>query len=144
MIHVRGKVCPIQIAPRERISGRKGVESPEFCSLHAKDGMVDVCNKRCSHTGCTKQTKAEFCARHASEGVIDAKRKKPKVYHMSVISGSVKQELRAGAEPVSGLDPSEDGGKGGGKRARAHARRTPGADAAAVGLFVGLRKKGRR
>ncbi|CAN0307244.1 unnamed protein product [Pylaiella littoralis] len=29
----------------------------EFCSGHAKDGMVDVKKKRCNHRGCTKLAK---------------------------------------------------------------------------------------
>eukprot|EP00903_Cladosiphon_okamuranus_P010433 g9869.t1 len=146
MIHVRGKLCRHPGCTTRANFGVPESRRPEFCSRHAKDGMIDVCNTRCSHTGCTTQTKAELCARHASEGTIGFKRKKPKRFHMSVISSSVKQELRAGAaEHIAGSElsgPSGDGGEGSVKRARGYVRRVPGAEAAAMGLFFGLRKKG--
>ncbi|CAM9392109.1 unnamed protein product, partial [Pylaiella littoralis] len=51
----------------------------EFCSGHAKDGIVKVKDKRCNHRGCTKLAKfsavgneqAEFCNRHAKGRIVD-------------------------------------------------------------------------
>ena len=33
----------------------KGESKGIYCSLHKLDGMVDVKNKKCIHTGCEKQ-----------------------------------------------------------------------------------------
>ncbi|CAN0352711.1 unnamed protein product, partial [Pylaiella littoralis] len=63
--------------------GVAGIKRREFCFGHAKDGMVDVCSKRCNHRGCTKRPSfivagtcnktAGFCSRHAEDGMVDKK-----------------------------------------------------------------------
>ncbi|CAN0000447.1 unnamed protein product [Ectocarpus sp. 6 AP-2014] len=59
--------------------GREGTTKWEFCSKHAKKGMVDIRNKRCAHPGCNKHpsygtggtTKVVFCSPHAKRGMVD-------------------------------------------------------------------------
>ena len=55
-----------------------------YCTVHKKDGMVDVKNKRCAHLGCDKQsafntpgeTKGLYCANHKKDGMVDVKNKR--------------------------------------------------------------------
>lgn len=57
----------------------------EFCSGHAKDGMLDVATKRCSHIGCNKRPsigvegsgRTEFCSGHAKDDMIDLRKSRP-------------------------------------------------------------------
>ncbi|CAN0308545.1 unnamed protein product, partial [Ectocarpus fasciculatus] len=59
--------------------GKDGSTKREFCSQHAKPGMINLVSKRCRHPGCIKQPsfgkdgskKAEFCSQHAKSGMID-------------------------------------------------------------------------
>lgn len=58
-------------------------KKPEYCSQHAKTGMVIVIEKRCSHPGCPKKPsvdaeggsnrKSEFCFQHAKAGTVIVK-----------------------------------------------------------------------
>ncbi len=59
-----------------------GSRKAEFCSQHAKAGMVDVVNRRCAHQGCTKGPsygkddgcrKVEFCSAHAMAEMVDVR-----------------------------------------------------------------------
>ena len=53
----------------------RGTEQGAHCSVHAKTGMVDVHNKRCSHSSCLKRPswgvvtdgKASTCGPHKSD-----------------------------------------------------------------------------
>ncbi|CAN0446120.1 unnamed protein product, partial [Pylaiella littoralis] len=70
-------VCPPLCTKQPRY-GVAGTKTAEFCSGHAKDGMVDVLSKRCAHLGCTKRPSygvagtqtAEFCSGHAKDGMV--------------------------------------------------------------------------
>ncbi|CAM9675420.1 unnamed protein product [Ectocarpus sp. 8 AP-2014] len=61
--------------------GVAGSKKREFCSQHARDGMVNVNNKRCIQPNCTTipsfaaagSKKAEFCSQHAREGMVDVR-----------------------------------------------------------------------
>ena len=52
-----------------------------YCSIHKKDGMVNVKVKTCIHEGCKKQpsfnkegeTKALYCSIHKKDGMVDVK-----------------------------------------------------------------------
>ncbi|CAM9224280.1 unnamed protein product, partial [Sphacelaria rigidula] len=56
----------------------------EFCSQHARAGMVDVVNKKCNDDGCSKTPSfclaggknVKFCARYARAGMVDVVTKK--------------------------------------------------------------------
>ncbi|CAM9633284.1 unnamed protein product [Hapterophycus canaliculatus] len=64
--------------------GVAGSTKREFCSQHAKEGMINVNNKRCIQANCTTipsfavagSKKAEFCSQHAREGMIDVRSKR--------------------------------------------------------------------
>lgn len=64
--------------------GLKGSKKREFCSQHAKKGMINVNNKRCIQPNCSTipsfavagSKKAEFCSQHAMEGMIDVRSKR--------------------------------------------------------------------
>ena len=55
----------------------------QYCSVHKKEGMVDVKSKTCIHEGCRKQptfntegeANALYCATHKKEGMVDVKSK---------------------------------------------------------------------
>ncbi|CAM9586078.1 unnamed protein product, partial [Pylaiella littoralis] len=61
--------APTVAAPSARF-GVLGTKTAEFCSGHAKDGMVNIMSERWNHRGCTKHAKvcvagakkAEFCS----------------------------------------------------------------------------------
>lgn len=53
--------------------GQAGRE-PEACAEHAKEGMVDVVNKRCGHARCHRGP--EFCSKHGKDGLINVRRKR--------------------------------------------------------------------
>jgi hypothetical protein len=54
-----------------------------YCSVHKKEGMVNVKNKTCIHEGCKTrptynaegETKALYCSVHKKEGMVDVKNK---------------------------------------------------------------------
>ena len=54
-----------------------------YCSVHKKEGMVDVKSKTCIHEGCRKrptfntegEANALYCATHKKEGMVDVKNK---------------------------------------------------------------------
>ncbi|CAM9946137.1 unnamed protein product [Ectocarpus fasciculatus] len=60
------------------------LKKAEFCKTHAKQGMVDVVNKKCGHPGCitipsfgaNDSKKAEFCKTHAKPGMVNVVNKK--------------------------------------------------------------------
>ena len=64
--------------------GVAGTKKRKFCAGHAKEGMVNLINKKCAHQGCSKvpsfslagTMKRESCAGHAKAGMIDLMRKK--------------------------------------------------------------------
>lgn len=64
--------------------GLMGSKKREFCSQHAKKGMINVNNKRCIQPNCSTipsfavagSKKAEFCSQHAMEGMIDVRSKR--------------------------------------------------------------------
>lgn len=67
-----------------------GTKRAELCAQHAKEGMVDVINKRCGHRGCNKPPshrvegtkKAELYAwQHAREGMVDVVSKRWCAHH---------------------------------------------------------------
>ena len=55
----------------------------QYCSVHKKEGMVNVKDKKCIHEGCRKQptfntegkANALYCAAHKKEGMVDVKNK---------------------------------------------------------------------
>ena len=55
-----------------------------YCSLHKKEGMVNVKDKKCIHEGCKTQpvfnvegeTKALYCSVHKKEGMVNVKKRK--------------------------------------------------------------------
>ncbi|CAN0453276.1 unnamed protein product, partial [Ectocarpus fasciculatus] len=59
--------------------GKRGTKKAEFCSQHARPGMIDLVSKRCGHPGCIKHAShgnngskmREFCSQHAKPGMID-------------------------------------------------------------------------
>lgn len=60
--------------------GTEGTKNTEFCSQHAKAGMVNVKSKQCGRRGCNltpsyglEGAKAEFCSQHAREGMVNVK-----------------------------------------------------------------------
>ena len=62
---------------------RQGWGKAELCAEHADEDMVNVCKKRCGHSGCTTRPsygnvggKAELCAKHADEDMVDARKKR--------------------------------------------------------------------
>lgn len=66
--------------------GADGSKKAEFCSRHARDGMVDIYStrNRCLHPSCTTRAhfgvegnkKGEFCSEHAKPGMVDFRNKK--------------------------------------------------------------------
>lgn len=83
--------------------GLKGSKKREFCSQHAKKGMINVNNKRCIQPNCSTipsfavagSKKAEFCCIHAVAGMIDVRSKR------SSQRGSSSQAADSGKTPVS-------------------------------------------
>ena len=71
--------APTTVAPSTRAMVLPGSKTVEFCSQHAKDGMVDVKSKRCAHPSCTKHARygvegtnaRVFWSQHAREGMVD-------------------------------------------------------------------------
>lgn len=66
---------------KKKLYGKAG-GNPQLCSEHAEDGMVDVRNKRCGHSGWTKHRsfdeaggKAELCAEHKADGMVCVRKK---------------------------------------------------------------------
>ena len=59
--------------------GVVGSKTAEFCSPHAKEGMMNVVHQRCDHPDCGKRPlygvdgskTAEFCSPHAKEGMVN-------------------------------------------------------------------------
>jgi hypothetical protein len=55
----------------------------QYCSVHKKEGMVNVKDKTCIHEGCRKrptfntegEANALYCATHKKEGMVDVKNK---------------------------------------------------------------------
>eukprot|EP00752_Nemacystus_decipiens_P018332 g16447.t1 len=96
--------------------GLKGSKKREFCSQHAKKGMINVNNKRCIQPNCPTipsfalagSKKAEFCSQHAMEGMIDVRSKRT-----SGQRGSTNQAARkssSGKTPASSSSsPSGEG-----------------------------------
>ena len=76
---VRFKLCSHQGCTTRASFGSSTRESkPEFCALHAKDGMPNVFTKLCADGGCTKPSKfgvegqrSGLCSQHAKERMID-------------------------------------------------------------------------
>ncbi|CBJ29797.1 EsV-1-7 [Ectocarpus siliculosus] len=64
--------------------GKDNSKKAEFCSQHAKQGMVNVVHKRCGHTACSTRPsygdagskKAEFCSQHAKQGMVNVRNKR--------------------------------------------------------------------
>ena len=65
-----GKRPPFRVA---------GIKTVEYCLHQAREGMIDVCSRKCRTEGCDKRpsfgvagTKtAEYCAQHAPDGIVD-------------------------------------------------------------------------
>ncbi|CAN0546326.1 unnamed protein product, partial [Ectocarpus sp. 8 AP-2014] len=53
--HRQGKrFCQEASCTRRASYGKAGSKVLEFCSKHAKEGMVNLIRKRCGHPGCIK------------------------------------------------------------------------------------------
>ncbi|CAN0509465.1 unnamed protein product, partial [Scytosiphon promiscuus] len=56
-----------------------GNKTAVYCKQHAEDGMVNVRNKKCLHTSCTKRPLYNFegnrggvyCKQHAEDGMVN-------------------------------------------------------------------------
>ncbi|CAM9176312.1 unnamed protein product [Sphacelaria rigidula] len=74
MLDVAGKKCDSEDCSTRPSCGVAGSKRAEFCSEHARAGMVGVANKRCGYEGCSKRAidakqnvdESKFCGRHAS------------------------------------------------------------------------------
>lgn len=61
--------------------GKVGSSKAELCADHAKGSMVNVVNKRCSHSRCTKRPShgtvgsntPEVCVEHAKDDMVVAR-----------------------------------------------------------------------
>ncbi|CAN0041536.1 unnamed protein product [Pylaiella littoralis] len=84
MVDVKNKRCTHRGCTKQPSYGVAGTKTAEFCSGHAKGGMVNVFKKKCTHRGCTKRpsygvagTKtAEFCSEHTTDGMVDVCKKR--------------------------------------------------------------------
>ncbi|CAB1096614.1 unnamed protein product [Ectocarpus sp. CCAP 1310/34] len=55
------------------------LKKAEFCKRHAKQGMINVVTRKCSHPGCIKSasfgkhgsSKRESCSQHAKQGMVN-------------------------------------------------------------------------
>ena len=68
-----------KVRPSFNIEGEK----PLYCSVHKKEGMVNVVSKRCIHEDCKVRPiynidgeKALYCSEHKKEGMVDVRNKK--------------------------------------------------------------------
>ncbi|CAM9760858.1 unnamed protein product [Ectocarpus fasciculatus] len=83
--HGQGHRCCLEHGCTTRPSyGKDDSKKAEFCSQHAKPGMIHVFRKKCGHPDCIKHPsygkdgskKAEFCSQHAKPGMMHVFRKK--------------------------------------------------------------------
>lgn len=77
MVGVKNRKCAQQGCSKVPSYGNAGTKKREFCSGHAKEGMVNLNSKKCVHPGCSKVpsfgvagTKdRDFCAGHTKQMV---------------------------------------------------------------------------
>ena len=76
-------MCKTKGCKTRPIYNVEGQTKTLYCSVHKKEGMVDVKNKTCIHEGCKTipiynvegQTKALYCSIHKTEGMVNVKDK---------------------------------------------------------------------
>eukprot|EP00903_Cladosiphon_okamuranus_P005799 g5746.t1 len=107
--------------------GLKGSKKREFCSQHAKKGMINVNNKRCIQPNCSTipsfavagSKKAEFCSQHAMEGMVDVRSKRSSssrggsINKQAVVSSSGKTPASSSSSASSSERASGGLGLGG-------------------------------
>jgi len=69
--------CRAEGCPKQPTYNFSGVRGAIFCAGHARDGMVDVRNKRCKYPGCHKQPSrgvlgapSQYCRGHAPADMV--------------------------------------------------------------------------
>ena len=75
--------CLEEGCKRYPIFNKEGEKKRLYCSIHKKEGMVNVKNKTCVEEGCRKQPhynkegekKGIYCSIHKKEGMVDVKNK---------------------------------------------------------------------
>lgn len=118
---VRSKRCGHQGCNMLAKYGVLDTTRAEFCSQHAREGMVDVRNKGCGHHGCSTQPSYRFpgetsqvCAQHAREGMVSKYGKHrgvdgPDVDAPARRPAKKRRAQNAGADPpVSVAVPAEE------------------------------------